>query len=84
MNNTNNTNSNATSVFIEHVKQVLVTLPPVTKFTLFFPTIFLILDMFTSLSSYIYLESDKVLYYLQSKFFIIVFIIFIVANFILL
>ncbi|KAI7889090.1 uncharacterized protein EV154DRAFT_515765 [Mucor mucedo] len=47
--NNNNTNSsNATSVFIDHVKQVLTTLPPLTKFALVVPTALYLVDLFVS------------------------------------
>lgn len=71
----NNSTNNATSVFIDHVKQVLLNLPPVTKFALFGPTIVLILSKVTSalfntylldLNYWCYLDSDLVIYSLQS------------------
>lgn len=71
--NTNNSSSNASSVFIEHVKQAFSTIPPITKFILFIPfasliidtLIFPLLNLHTTIASWLYLDYDKTVLGLQ-------------------
>jgi hypothetical protein len=66
--------NNASGVFMNHVKQVITTLPPVTKLSLFLPLVLLFIDIITSsvlhvfsLSYWTFLDGDLVIYSLQSK-----------------
>lgn len=81
----NTNSSNATGVFMDHIKQVLYTLPPVTKFALAVPTLLFLVDTiassFFSLSYWTYLDTHLVIDRWQSTIQIYTSISNLTANF---